>query len=69
MSLSRLSAVKRNFVSPCRKRCALNASRTLCIGCGRTLEEIKAYGEAVRKSRHAEDARRRASNQDGNEGS
>jgi predicted Fe-S protein YdhL (DUF1289 family) len=30
--------------SPCRKTCAVDGRTGLCIGCGRTLPEIAAWG-------------------------
>ena len=32
--------------SPCINVCALNAERTLCTGCYRTLDEISAWSRA-----------------------
>lgn len=29
--------------SPCRRLCALDATRGVCVGCGRTLAEIAAW--------------------------
>jgi predicted Fe-S protein YdhL (DUF1289 family) len=35
-------------VKLCNKTCKLNKDKTGCQGCGRTLEEIKSYGEMAR---------------------
>lgn len=29
--------------SPCNKICRINGAATLCVGCGRTVEEIKTW--------------------------
>ena len=31
--------------SPCIKVCVMDTARQLCTGCGRTLEEIAAWGQ------------------------
>jgi len=41
--------------SPCRKICRLDEATGKCVGCGRTLDQIKAAGDAAQK---AADARR-----------
>ena len=43
--------------TPCRKVCAVEGATGLCIGCGRTLREIAAWGsydEALRRQIMAE---------------
>ncbi len=30
--------------TPCEKICTLDAQRKLCLGCGRTVDEIAAWG-------------------------
>lgn len=49
--------------SPCIKVCAVSGQSGLCIGCGRTLKEIAAWGslsEAERRAIMAELPRRLA---------
>ncbi|GGM09479.1 DUF1289 domain-containing protein [Pseudomonas asuensis] len=38
--------------SPCVRRCCLS-SQDICLGCGRTLDEILAWGEASAEERRA----------------
>lgn len=43
--------------TPCLKVCLVNGQTSLCVGCGRTLKEIAAWGrmdEAERKAIMAE---------------
>lgn len=49
--------------TPCIKVCAVSGQTGLCIGCGRTLKEIAAWGamdEAERRAIMAELSARRA---------
>jgi hypothetical protein len=39
--------------SPCSKVCTLDAASGLCIGCGRTLEEIARWGSMNDAERRA----------------
>jgi uncharacterized protein len=39
--------------SPCIKLCAVNGQTGLCIGCGRTLAEIAAWGALSEPERQA----------------
>ena len=39
--------------SPCRRACALNTARTLCTGCGRTVEEITRWSRMTDEERQA----------------
>jgi predicted Fe-S protein YdhL (DUF1289 family) len=43
----------REVASPCVKRCALDATGRICLGCGRTLEEIAAWPGADAEARRA----------------
>ncbi|MBW5412731.1 DUF1289 domain-containing protein [Pseudomonas sp. MAG002Y] len=38
--------------SPCVRRCCLD-DHDICLGCGRTLDEILAWGEASAEARRA----------------
>lgn len=37
--------------SPCIRNCCLD-ERDVCLGCGRSLDEIRAWGEAADAERH-----------------
>lgn len=37
--------------SPCVKLCRIDADRNLCLGCGRTLAEIAAWGRMTPDAR------------------
>ena len=39
--------------SPCIKVCVLDPTQTLCIGCGRTVPEIAAWGSASEAEKSA----------------
>jgi predicted Fe-S protein YdhL (DUF1289 family) len=39
--------------SPCTGRCTLSPSRRLCLGCGRTMEEIQAWPELTEAERRS----------------
>jgi predicted Fe-S protein YdhL (DUF1289 family) len=39
--------------SPCIKTCAVSGQTGLCIGCGRTLAEIAAWGSLTEPERQA----------------
>jgi len=39
--------------SPCTGLCTLSPSRRLCLGCGRTLEEIQAWPELTDAERRS----------------
>jgi predicted Fe-S protein YdhL (DUF1289 family) len=38
-------------ISPCIKVCRLDAMGRYCIGCGRTIEEIKNWGKTNAKNK------------------
>lgn len=40
------------MASPCVRRCCLD-DHDICLGCGRTLDEILAWGEASAEARRA----------------
>ncbi|MCG7374371.1 DUF1289 domain-containing protein [Pseudomonas luteola] len=40
------------MASPCVRRCCLDG-HDICLGCGRTLDEILAWGEASAEARRA----------------
>jgi uncharacterized protein len=42
-----------NASSPCIGVCTLDASRALCLGCGRTLDEIARWGAMTEPQRLA----------------
>lgn len=44
---------EQRFSSPCIKVCAVSGATGLCIGCGRTLAEIAAWGEMSESERQA----------------
>ncbi len=37
--------------SPCRNVCQLDSARTLCLGCGRTLDEIAGWASMTDEQR------------------
>ncbi|MEK6637943.1 MAG: DUF1289 domain-containing protein [Pseudomonadota bacterium] len=39
--------------SPCVKICALDAANDVCSGCGRTIDEIRIWGQASAAQREA----------------
>jgi predicted Fe-S protein YdhL (DUF1289 family) len=45
-------AVPSTVPSPCIRNCCLD-ERDVCMGCGRSLDEIRAWGEAADAERYA----------------
>ncbi|PHR20298.1 MAG: DUF1289 domain-containing protein [Sphingopyxis sp.] len=39
-------------ISPCKDICALDASGSVCTGCGRTVAEIAEWGSATASRQH-----------------
>ena len=46
--------------SPCVKICTYDPARGLCLGCGRTLEEISAWSAMTEDERRAATAKAQA---------
>jgi uncharacterized protein len=42
-----------DVLSPCRKICVLDASKTWCTACGRTLDEIANWSQASETEQQA----------------
>ncbi|RIY01829.1 DUF1289 domain-containing protein [Aureimonas flava] len=48
-----MSAAPAPLASPCVRVCALDAAGALCVGCGRTIQEIAAWSGMSEASRLA----------------
>lgn len=50
-SMNAPAATAQNIVSPCIQVCRIDAPSGLCLGCGRTLDEIAGWASAEPRER------------------
>ncbi|WP_416355145.1 DUF1289 domain-containing protein [Aureimonas phyllosphaerae] len=48
-----MTSTSKPLASPCVRVCALDAAGALCIGCGRTIEEIAGWSDMSEEGRLA----------------